>query len=59
MDYQTFYKGEYRMIGIIIGFLAVFITAGVYILLMAAKLSDEEMEKRMRLEKEEDDDEWE
>lgn len=47
------------MIAIIIGFLALLITAGTYILLVAAKLSDEEMEKRMRLEKEEEDDEWE
>lgn len=59
MCHQPFYKGEYRMIAIIIGFLTLLITAGTYILLVAAKLSDEEIEKRMRLEKEEEDDEWE
>lgn len=47
------------MIAIIIGFLALFITAIMYILIVAAKRSDEEMEKIMRLEKEEEDDEWE
>ena len=47
------------MIAIVIGFLALFITAIMYILIVAAKRSDKEMEKIMRLEKEEEDDEWE
>lgn len=59
MYHQPFYKGECKMIAIVIGFLALFITAIMYILIIAAKRSDEEMEKIMRLEKEEEDDEWE
>lgn len=47
------------MIAIIIGFLALFIATIMYILIITAKRSDEEMEKIMRLEKEEEDDEWE
>ena len=59
MCHLQFYKGECKMIAIVIGFLTLFITAIMYILIVAAKRSDEEMEKIMRLEKEEEDDEWE
>lgn len=58
MRHQQFHKGECRMIAIIIGFLILLITTGMYILITAARLSDEEIEKEMRLEEEEDD-EWE
>ena len=56
MDYKSFYKGESMIVFVII-MISLIITAGMFILLIAAKASDEEMEKIMDLRDEWEDDE--